>query len=71
MGMPNKRDAGTYIRVLSASKFLVSLVVAQFILNYFSCVTKTLLAVNWDLGEEYNDIHVSKEAFANARNGKT
>ena len=61
-----KRDAGTYIRLLSDSKFRVSLVVAQFILSYCSCVTKTLQAVNFDLGKAYKDVHVSKEAIANA-----
>ena len=66
-----KRDAGTYIRLLSDSKFLVSLVVAQFILRYCSCVTKTLQAVNCDLGKAYKDVHMSKEAIANARNETT
>ena len=66
-----KRDAGTYIRLLSDSKFLVSLVVAQFILSYCSCVTKTLQAVNCDLGKAYKDVHMSKEAIANARNETT
>ena len=63
-----KRDAGTYIRLLSDSKFLVSLVVAQFILSYCSCVTKTIQAVNCDLGKAYKDVHMSMEAIANARN---
>ena len=66
-----KRDAGTYIRLLSDSKFLVFLVVAQFILNNCSCVTKTLQAVNCDLDKAYKDVHVSKEAIANARNETT
>ena len=61
-----KRDACTYICLLSDSKFLVSLVVAQFILSYCSCVTKTLQAVNYDLGKAYKDVQVSKEAIANA-----
>ena len=62
-----KRDACTYIRLLSYYKFLVSFVVAQFILSYCSCITKTLQAVNCDLGKAHNDVHVSKEAIANAR----
>ena len=66
-----KRDAGPYIRLLSESKFLVSLVVAQFILSFCSYVTKTLHAVNCDLGKAYKDVHVSKEAIANARNETT
>ena len=66
-----KRDAGTYIRLLPASKFLVSLVVAQFILSYCSCVTKMLQAVNYDLGKAYKDVHVSKKAIVNARNETT
>ena len=66
-----KRDAGTYIRLLSYSKFLASLVVAQFILSYCSCVTKTLQAVNCDLGKAYNNVHVSKEAVVNVRNETT
>ena len=66
-----KRDAGTYIRLLSDSKFLVYLVVAQFILRYCSCVTKALLAVNCDLDKAYKDVHVSKEAIVNARNETT
>ena len=66
-----KRDAGTYIRFLSDSKFLVSLIVAQFILSYCSCVTKTLQAVNCDLGKTYNSVHVSMEAIANACNQTT
>ena len=69
MGMP--RDAFTYIRLLSDSKFLVSLVVARFILSYCSCVTKTLQAVNCDLGKAYKDVHVSKEAITKARNETT
>ena len=66
-----KRDAFTYIRLLSDSKFLVSLVVAQFILSYCSCVITTLQAVNCDLGKAYKDVHVSKETIANARNDTT
>ena len=66
-----KRDACTYIRLLSYYKFLVSFVVAQFILSYCSCITKTLQAVNCDLGKAHNDVHVSKEAIANARNETT
>ena len=66
-----KRDAGTYICLLSDSKFLVALVVDQSILSYCSCVTKTLQAVNCDLGKAYKDIYVSKEAIANARNETT
>ena len=61
-----KIDAGPYIRLLSYSKFLLSLVVAQFILSYCSCVPKTLQAVNCDLGKAYKYVHVSKEAIANA-----
>ena len=48
-----RRDAGTYIRLLSDSKFLVSLVVAQFILSYCSCGTKTLQTVHYDLCKAY------------------
>ena len=66
-----KRDAYTYIRLLSYYKFLVSFVVAQFILSYCSCITKTLQADNCDLGKAHNDVHVSKEAIANARNETT
>ena len=66
-----KRIAGTYICLLSDSKFLVSLVVAQFILTYCSCVTKTLQAVNCDLGKAYKGVHVYKEAIANARDETT
>ena len=66
-----KRHACTYIRLLSYYKFLVSLVVAQFILSYCSCITKTLQAVNCDLGKAHNDVHVSKETIANARNETT
>ena len=49
----------------------MSLVVAQFILSYCSSVTKTLQAVNCDLGKAYKDVHVSKEVIANARNETT
>ena len=35
-----KRDACTYIRLLSYYKFMVSFVVAQFILSYYSCIQK-------------------------------
>ena len=66
-----RRDAGTYIRLLSYSKFLVSIVVAQFILSYCSCGTITLQTVNYDLCKAYKDVHVSKEAIANARNETT
>ena len=66
-----KRDACTYIRLLSYYKFLVSLVVAQFILSFCSYVTKMLQAVNGDLGKAYKDVHVSMEAIANARNETT
>ena len=66
-----KRDAGTYICLLSDSKFLVSLVVAQFIVSYCSCVTKTLQAVNCDLSNAYKDVHVYKEDIANARTKTT
>ena len=66
-----KRDAGTYIRLLSDSKFLMSLVVSQFILSYFSCVTKTLHTVNCDLGKAYKNVHMSEEAITNARNETT
>ena len=38
-----KLDSCTYIRLLSYSKLLVSLMVVQFILRYCSCVTKKTL----------------------------
>ena len=66
-----KRDAETYIRPLSDSKCLVSLVVAQFILSYCSCVAKMLHAVNCDFGKAYKDVYMPKEAIANARNETT
>ena len=50
---------------------MMSLIVAQFILSYCSCVTKTLQAVNCNLDKAYKDVHVSKEAIANARNQTT
>ena len=65
-----KRNAGRYIRIMSDSKLLVSLVVGQFILSYCSCVTKTQQAVNCDLGKAHKDVHVSKKTIANARNKK-
>ena len=40
---------------------------AQFILSYFSSVTKSLQAVNCDLAAAYRDIHLSKETVAKAR----
>ncbi|XP_041374848.1 zinc finger MYM-type protein 1-like [Gigantopelta aegis] len=63
----SKRDAGSYARLLTDPQFLVSLVVAQFILSYFASVTKSLQAVNCDLGSAYRDIHLSKETVAKAR----
>ena len=66
-----RRYAGTYIRLLSDSAFLVSLVVAQFILSYCSCVTKSLLAVNCDLGKAYKYVRVSKEPIVNERDETT
>ena len=69
MGMPKEMQA--HIFVFCPITFLLSLVVPQFILRYCSCVTKPLQAVNCDLGKAYKDVHVSKEAIANARNETT
>ena len=66
-----KRDTCTYIRLLSYYKFMMSFVVAQFILSYCSCITKMLQGVNCDLGKAHNDVHVSKEAIANTHNETT
>ena len=69
MGMPKEMHA--HIFVFCHCKFLVSFVVAQFIVSYCSCITKALQAVNCDLGKAHNDVHVSKEAIANTRNETT
>ena len=65
-GQP-RSNAQSYIRLLEDSKFIVALVVGQYILSFIAAVTKLLQADDCNLGEAYADVHRAKECIQNAR----
>ena len=64
----SKSEAGTYVRMLGDSQFIVSLVVAQHLLTYLGPVTKILQSFECNLAEAYECVITAKECTANSRN---
>lgn len=62
-----QNDASAHLRLLSDSQFIVALVVAQAVLSFFACVTKTLQAKDCNLSEAYKDVHISKSCVQDNR----
>ena len=60
-------EARAHIRLLNDSQFIVALVVAQAVLSFFACVTKTLQAKDCNLSEAHKSIHISKACVQDNR----
>lgn len=60
-----------YLRLMTDPKFMIALVVAQFILSFFAIGTKSLQSVTCDLGKAYRDAHLSKDLVAKAHSEST
>lgn len=60
-------EAHALVRLLNDSQFIIALVVAQAVLSFFACVTKTLQSKDCNLGEAYKDIHISKACVQDNR----
>ena len=60
-------DAASYIRLLEDSQFLVSLVVAQFVLSYLGSVTTSFQNVHLNLVDAYNDMKLARKCIQDSR----
>ena len=62
-----KMKSGAYARLLEHSSFIVSLIITQFILSYLDPVSKMLQSKQYNLGETYKDIEISRKCIEEAR----
>ena len=64
----SRSDSASYIRLMEDSQFIVALVVVQFVLSFFRCVTLALQSTECNLVDAYADVALARECIRDSRN---
>ena len=64
----SQSDAGSYIRLMEDSQFIVALVTVQYVLSFLRCVTLALQSPQCNLVDAYADVELARECIRDSRN---